>query len=258
MTHNISYRRMLSRMGYYNYQSGMIYHHAGQEGGWENHHEHSRKFILKAIDIYKPEKITVLGSGWLLDLPFTEIMEMVPRISLIDIIHPPDVKTQVHKYNNVELIEQDVTGGLIEEVWEKTREYSFLKRLKSLEKIVIPEYCPDNDPGMIISLNILTQLEALPIDFIKKRSRINDEVFRLFRSAIQKKHIEFLMKHRSVLISDYAEVITDRSGVTKTITTLYTDLPAGSVREEWTWNFDKTGGDLYNSTSQFKVVAMIN
>jgi len=258
MTHDISYRRMLNRMGYYNYQRGMIVHHAGQEGEWENHHEHSRKFILKALDTYKPEKITVLGSGWLLDLPFTEIMEKVPNICLVDIIHPPDVINQVHNYDKIELIEQDVTGGLIAEVWQKTRKYSFLNRLKSLEKIFVPEYCPEKDPGMVISLNILTQLEVLLIDFIKKRSKINEEVFNLFRSEIQKKHIEFLMKHRSVLISDYAEIVTNRSGVTKTIPTLYTDLPSGSLREEWIWNFDKTGGDLYNSRSQFKVVALIN
>lgn len=258
MTHNVEYRRMLSRMGYYNYQRGMIVHHTGQEGGWENHHLHSRKFILKAIDIYKPEKVTVLGSGWLLDLPFTEMLEKVSRICLVDIIHPPDVINQVQNSDKVELIEQDVTGGLIAEVWEKTRKYSFFKKLNSLDKIAIPEYCTDSDPGMIVSLNILTQLEALLIDFIKKRSRINEEVFRNFRSEIQKKHIEFLMKHQSVLISDYAEVITNREGVTKTIPTLYTDLPSGSVREEWTWNFDKRGGDLYNSGSQFKVVALIN
>jgi hypothetical protein len=245
-------------MGYYNYQRGMIFHHAGQEGGWENHHEHSRKFILNAINIFKPEKVTILGSGWLLDLPFTEILEKVSRICLVDIIHPPDVINQVRNYDNVELIEKDVTGGLIAEVWEKTRKYSFFNRVKSLEQIEIPEFYPDIDPGMIISLNILTQLEVLLIDFIKERSRIGEEVFRHFRTEIQKKHIDFLTKHRSVLISDYAEVITDRSGVTKTIPTLYTDLPTGSVREEWTWNFDKTGGDLYNSRSQFKVVALIN
>ena len=258
MTHDIAYRRILTRMGYYNYQRGMIFHHASQQGGWEDHHEHSRKFILKALNYYKPEKVTVLGSGWLLDLPFSEMLEKVSRICLIDIIHPPDVIKQVNRYSKVELIEQDVTGGLIAEVWEKTKKYSFFKKLKSLDSIVIPEYCLANDPGMIISLNILTQLESLPIDFIKKRSKIDEEVFRLFRSKIQKKHIDFLMKYKSVLISDYAEVITNRSGVSKTNPTLYTDLPKSATREEWIWNFDKSGGDLYNSRSQFKVVGLIN
>ena len=249
---------MLSRMGYYDYQRGLIYHHASQEDGWEKHNEQSRQFILKALDLFKPDKVTVLGSGWLLDLPFTEMMEKVSKICLIDIIHPPDVIDQVRNYNNVELIERDITGGLIAEVWEKTRRHAFFHKLHSIDEIVVPEFCTDSDPGMIISLNILTQLEALPVDLIKKRAKIKEEVLKLFRADIQKKHIDFLMKHRSVLISDYSEIITDRSGLTKTIPTLFADLPSGSVREEWTWNFDKRGGDLYNSKSQFKVVALIN
>ena len=75
MTHTIAYRRMLGRMGYYNYQDGLIHHHINEEGGWEDHLSHCRDFILKAINLFRPEKVTVLGSGWLLDLPFAEIIE---------------------------------------------------------------------------------------------------------------------------------------------------------------------------------------
>jgi len=244
-------------MRYYSYQNGLIYHHVNQEGGWESHQEHCRSFILKALELYKPEKITILGSGWLLDLPFAELIERTGRVCLIDIIHPPDVISQAGNYKNVELIEQDVTGGLIEEVWQKTGKFSVFKKLKSLEDIIVPEFKPDGDPGMVISLNILTQLESLLLDFLKKRSKIKEEEFNLFRTEIQRKHIDFLRKHRSVLITDYAEVITDRSGSVKTIPTLVTDLPPGQFTEEWTWNFDQTGADLYNSRSQFKIVALI-
>ena len=45
--------------------------------------------------------------------------------------------------------------------------------MQSLEDINIPEYIPDCDPGMVISLNILTQLESLLIDFIRRRSKIS-------------------------------------------------------------------------------------
>jgi hypothetical protein len=228
-----------------------------QEGGWESHQEHCRSFIIKALELYKPEKITVLGSGWLLDLPFAELIERTGRVCLIDIIHPPDVINQAGSFNNVELIEQDITGGLIEEVWQLTEKYSFFKKLKSLENIIIPEFKPDGDPGMVISLNILTQLESLLIDFLKKRAKIKEEEFDFFRTEIQRKHIDFLKKHRSVLITDYAEVITNRSGSVKSIPTLLTDLPQSQFTEEWTWNFDQTGADLYNSRSQFKVVALI-
>ena len=37
------------------------------------------------------------------------------------------------------------------------------------------------------------------------------------------------MKHKSVLITDYAEVVSKRSGETLTIRTLLADVPSGHV-----------------------------
>ena len=258
MTLSKSYRRVLSKMNYYNYQNGLIYHHINQKGGWESHQKNCRSFIIKALDVCKPWKVTVLGSGWLLDIPIAELAERTQRVCLIDIIHPPDVISQTRELKNVELIEQDVTGGLIEEVWQKTGKYSFFNKLHSLENIIVSEFSQDEDPGMVISLNILTQLESLLIDFIKKRSKISEQEFDILRAEIQKKHIDFLSKHRSVLITDYAEVITNKSGSVRTIPTLLTDLPSSQFSEEWVWNFDQTGADLYNSRTQFKVIALFN
>jgi hypothetical protein len=154
MAHSISYRRILSRMGYYNYQRGLIFHHLNEEGSWNSHLSNCRNFILKAVDFYKPSKVTVLGSGWLLDLPLKELIDTVTEINLVDIIHPPEVKEQVADLKKVILKEEDVSGGLIEEVWKKSGRKTFLNRLKSLEVIEIPEYHPQFDSGMIISLNI--------------------------------------------------------------------------------------------------------
>jgi hypothetical protein len=256
MTHDISYRRLLSKMGYYNYQNGLIYRHLNQEGGWDKHLEHCRNFILKSIDFYNPEKITVLGSGWLLELPIAEMIEKVDRICLVDIIHPPDVIRQVGSIKNIELSEQDVTGGLIEEVWQKAGKHSFLNKLKSLDDINIPEYNPVDDPGMVVSLNILTQLESLLIRFIRKKSAIKEEEYIRFRVEVQKKHLDFLRLHKSVLITDFEEIITDKSGSNTTVSTLVTELPQAHLRNEWTWNFDLAGADYYNKRSLMKVVAL--
>lgn len=256
MTHSISYRRLLNKMGYYNYQNGLIYRHLNQEGGWDKHLENCRNFILKALNFYKPEKVTVLGSGWLLELPFTELVEKTESICLVDIVHPPEVISQTGSFGNVELSEQDVSGGLIEEVWQKTGKYSFFNKLQSLDSINIPEYKPDCDPGMVISLNILTQMESLLIEFLRKRTKIKEAEFIRFRTEIQKKHIDFLKKHRSVLISDYAEVITNQAGNITTIPTVVTDLPSGQFNDEWIWDFDLKGSDYYNNRSLMKVIAV--
>ena len=243
-------------MGYYDYQSGLIYRHLNQKSGWDSHLEKCRSYILKAIDKHKPGKVTILGSGWLLELPIAEIVEKTGKVSLIDILHPPDVVRQAGGIDNVDLIESDVTGGLIEQVWNKIRSYPFFKKADNLEGIIVPEYKPAGDPGMIISLNLITQLEVLPVRYLKKKARISgDEMFG-FRKSIQEKHIDFLSKYSSVLITDYEEVITGRSGEITRIPTLIADLPQLVEKEEWTWNFDLKGADNYNSTSVMHVVAV--
>ena len=151
-----------------------------------------------------------------------------------------------------------MTGGLIAEVWEKAGKFSIFKRLRSLDEIEIPEFETEEDPGMIISLNIITQLESLIVSYLKKRGKFNDEELAAFRKEIQKKHINFLMKHRSVIITDCEEILIDKSGNITSNPTLLAELPKGILTKEWTWNFDKPGDVLYNSKSQFRIVALIN
>jgi hypothetical protein len=256
MTHSISYMRILNRMGYYAYQNGLIYNHLKQEGGWDSHLARCRSFINRALDYYKPEKVTVLGSGWLLDLPLAEMIEKTEKIYLVDIVHPPEVTKQAGGLDKVVIVEQDITGGLIEMAWRTSRKGTFINKLKSLESIIIPEYIPDFDPGMVISLNLLTQLETRLIECLKKRSVISEEEFHHFRKGIQEKHIGFLMKHRSVLITDYDEVVTKKNGETTTFPSLIAELPQGKFSEEWTWDIDLKGRDYYNSRRVMKVVSV--
>jgi phenylpyruvate tautomerase PptA (4-oxalocrotonate tautomerase family) len=257
MTYDPSYRRILHKMGYYEYQRGLIYHHLNQEGGWNSHQQHCRDFILKAIDHYRPVKITVLGSGWLLDLPLAEMAEKTGKVVLADIIHPPEVIRQTAGMKNVELIEQDLTGGLIEEVWKKAGKRTFLNRLSSLDKIYIPEYKPVNDPGMVISLNIITQLETQPERLLRKKSKATEAEFRHFRKEIQSGHLRFLQRYKSILITDIAEVITETGGKTDEKVTILVELPAGRAREDWIWDFDLLQADYNKKMSVFKICALI-
>jgi hypothetical protein len=257
MAFNESYRIILNKLGYYDYQHGFIVRHLGQETGWNKHLENCRSFILKALDIYKPEKVTVLGSGWLLELPLSEMLEKVNKVCLIDIIHPPEVIQQVSSLPGVELITEDISGGLIEEVWQKTSCIPLFRKLKSVDEIDIPEYKPDIDPGMVISLNILSQLETLPVRHLKRKSKASEEELNRFRKEIQNKHVSFLKKHKSIIITDVTEIFTDRSGNISENQSVIADLPEGSYVEEWTWDFDLRGSDYYGKKSVLKVKAII-
>ncbi len=257
MTYSASYRRILNRIGYYSYQNGLIIRHLNEEGRWDSHLQHCRSFIIKAIEFYNPKTITVLGSGWLLDLPIAEMIEKKIRIRLVDIVHPPEVRQQVADFSNIELIEEDVTGGLIEEVWVKAGNRFFINKLKSLSDIVVPEYIPSGDYGMVISLNVLTQLESLLVAYIEKHASVKDEELLGFRTAIQEKHVAFLKQNPSVLLTDINEVITVKSGQISRVPTLLADIPEGRFAEQWIWDFDLTGTDFYNRRSVMNMKAVI-
>lgn len=244
-------------MGYYDYQRGIIYRHLNQEGGWDSHLERCRRFILNAMDHFKPEKITVLGSGWLLDLPIAEMSEKAARITLVDIVQPPDVVRQFAGFSNVGIVEADITGGLIENVWNSTRRGFPFRRINTLENLNIPEFNTGSSQDMVISLNILTQLEVLPAELLMRKTRLPAGEISAFRKAVQQKHIEFLRKHTSVLITDTAEYFTGVSGETEITKTAIAELPDGRYREEWTWNFDLIKSDFNERRSVLRILALI-
>jgi hypothetical protein len=244
-------------MGYYNYQQGLINNFLVQENGWLSHQKKCREYILKAIEFCKPEKITVLGSGWLMELPLVEMAERTREICLVDIIHPPEVVSQVSAIQKVKLVEEDVSGGLIETVWNKAGCRTILNRLASLGEIEIPVYRSHEDPGLIISLNILTQIELLPLNLLKRKSKADENEFLQFRRSIQENHLKYLKLYNSVIITDTSEIISKPGGKKEKVQTLLVDLPDGIRREQWQWDADLKGRDYNLRNSVFEVAAVI-
>jgi hypothetical protein len=244
-------------MGYYDYQQGLIYRHLRQGAGWNHHLGKTRAFILESINHCKPGAVTVLGSGWLLDLPLAEMSERVRDIYLVDVIHPPGVAEQVKKLGNISLMEMDITGGLIGEAWKRKKKYRVFKRDMKNEKISVPVFCPGFDTGLVISLNILTQLEILPLRFLEKNTRVTGSELNDLRREIQQKHLDFLARRESVLITDTAEIFTDRQGNVSEKQSVIIDLPGGARADSWIWNFDMKRTDFYRKRSVMKVVAIL-
>ena len=251
------YTRILNRMRYYDYQHGFIHSHINQEGGWDSHQEKCRSMILKAMDLYKPRKITAYGSGWLLELPLAEMLNKTDEIVLVDIIHPPDVYRQTEGIKKIKLVEDDVTGGLVEEVWKVAGKRNFFNKLNSLDRITIPEYNPAEDPGLVLSLNLLTQLEYLPLKLLKAKAKADEAEFMHFREEVQKSHMRFLLKHKSLLITDVEAVFTDVKGKASEKKTVFAEIPPGKVSSEWVWDFDLKHSDYNRKNSVLKIKAVI-
>jgi hypothetical protein len=78
-----------------------------------------------------------------------------------------------------------------------------------------------------------------------------------FRKKIQVNHLKFLEKHKSLLITDTAEIFTDSSGNVSEVKTVLADLPEGTLKETWRWDFDLKGSDYNKKRSVMEVAAII-
>jgi hypothetical protein len=192
-----------------------------------------------------------------MEVPLMEIAEMADSVMLIDIVHPPEVLRQTAGLKNVGILEQDVSGGLVKEVWEKAGQRTWFNRLRTLGDIVVPDYRPDGDPGLVISVNLITQLETLPERLLRKRSRAGEEEYAGFRRKVQEKHLAFLLRHQSVIITDQSEILSGAKSGSRERKTLYADLPAGRLGDEWMWDFDLMHAFSRRTSSRFRVVARL-
>ena len=103
----------------------------------------------------------------------------------------------------------------------------------------------------------MTQLEAMPLRMLGKKAMAGEADILNFRKKIQESHLRFLGKHKSLLITDTAEIFTDSSGNVTEDKTVITDLPDGLLKETWRWDFDLKGLDYSRKRSVMEVTALI-
>ena len=137
---------------------------------WEPHLENTRRFVLSSAQgCRNRNKAVVLGSGLLLDVPLRELSSMFREVVLLDVVLLPEVIKSARKYDNVRIIQHDVTN-----VARRLHEniYCGVYELPEASPS-IPEI--DVDTGLVVSLNILSQLWVIPRVYALKKLRNLDE-----------------------------------------------------------------------------------
>jgi hypothetical protein len=249
-------KNMIHRMGYYSNQEGIAMRYLREDDNWNEHLGNTRRFVLSVVKKLKPSLVTVLGSGWLLDIPLLEIIRLGCRVRLIDLVHPPGIVKSLSDEPAVEIVVDDITGGLTEMTWHIAAARRKPEICEIMEALGTLEYSTPDDPGLLLSVNLLSQLSTLPFDFLEKRRILKPDSAIEFSRIIQQKHLEFLRKHDSVLVTDVAELQTDRNGILHRRELIHSKLPSGSMRREWTWQFDSGGSYKQGHTTNMQVVAI--
>jgi hypothetical protein len=239
-----------SALNYFTDQQGIMKRYLVEKDQWQPHLNRCKEFIIHSMPQYPKLNIAVLGSGWLLDVPISEML-LNHQVTLIDIHHPKQIWHKFRAYNNVSFVEKDLTYGLVSKARRSksaSEFFSFFEKTGPSDEFMQYDY--------VISINLLNQLDILLIDTIKKKFRATESQLWLLRKKIQDNHVLSLPKGKSTLITDWTELSFDDSCFLKGSQSLiYTDLLDRNEFKEWTWVFDTKKTYRKNNYTSFTVRA---
>lgn len=231
-----SFDKAIRKYGFVKDQKGILNRYLREKEQWEPHLLNTKNYILEEID-ENIESIAVFGSGWLLDFPVDEIFDRGIKIDLYDLHHPKQILHFIRRWKNVQAVQYDLTGGLIEFIAHRLKSGQPFG-IEIIEDFLLKSETCFNQYSIVISLNLLSQLSRLIEEnlFNNKKMNISKE---MLHRVIQKSHLESLPPGKSILITDYNENYLENDRIIKTEKLLFCDdLLTGTNKKEWIWNFD--------------------
>lgn len=238
-------------MGFIKDQKGIMRRYKREKSNWDSHILHTKNYICKQTQNLHFDTIAVLGSGYLLDFPMDTLLERCNEIHLYDIHHPKEVLLKYRDNVKIVFIEKDITG-LSEHIYKAKKTEDIVNILNYDTQLVI------KDADLIISLNILNQLDIILVDYLNEKMALDLDTELKLRKKIQKEHISCLSKTMSLLIADTEEVQINEAGE-KNKNNLHTEIQIKGITsdsENWNWSFDTSGNYAENANVIFNVTAL--
>lgn len=164
---------------------------------WGEHYLNCQKAILKASQrAVQHRTVLVFGAGSLNDIPLSELANQFETVLLVDLVFLSSAQNTAKQYENVFLIEHDITESL-----------EWISDGKDM--VQTPSAWLDDDSiDLVVSLNIITQLPLIPARWL-----LND--FNLSEDAADIVGKQLIFAHMSYLKQFSGEVclIADRLGI---------------------------------------------
>lgn len=228
-------------MGYLDEALAMKSRYRRNREAWRPHLEQTRRFVLSVAEKCRSRNTAVvLGAGLLLDVPLDELSSLFQEVVLVDIVFLPEVRRGVQRYGNVKLVRHDVTN-MAEQLHEHIR--------RGLR--VLPESVPtapeiEKTAGLIVSLNILSQLWVVPRSYaLKNLLGLDEEHVDDWCRRTVESHYAFLrsMPCDVCLVADHQFVKRDQTGDTVSRGSTVSGLALPEPDASWTWNIIPMDGN---------------
>jgi hypothetical protein len=201
---------------------------------WRPHLEQTRKFILSVAEKCRNRnKAVVLGAGLLLDVPLDELSALFRDVVLVDIVFLPEVRSSITRYGNVKLLQHDVTN-MAKQLHENVR-----CGLREMPAAVPAAPEIDEKTGLVVSLNLLSQLWVVPRSYaLMKLSGLNEERVDDWCRRTVESHYDFLrsMPCDVCLVADHEFIKRDRKGCIVSQGSTVSRLVLPPPDASWSWN----------------------
>lgn len=174
---------------------------------WQPHLENSQSALLESLHTCSNFRTAlVFGSGLLLEIPLYELASRFENVWLVDLVHLPEARRVASRYANVRCISCDITG--------------FLERLEALSPnnldLPPPTSFLDNPTiDWVVSVNLLSQLPLLPLDWLRKRfSGIDEAILKEWSTRLMRQHLDYLAAFvaPTCLLADMEQTTYGQSG----------------------------------------------
>ncbi len=208
---------------------------------WSPHQEATRRRILTAMAEAPAGRGTaiIMGSGPCLDLPMAELLSRFRRLVLVDVAHPPAALRLARRHGAVQLLDRDLTGVAIA-LGDPSRD--------DLPEPGCADFLDDDDVGLVVSTNLVSQLPLVPVR--QAGRRWPDADLPAYARRIVNAHLDHLRGFDcpALLIGDVQRRVIDPDGrVTEMEDPLFgAELPMGEM--EWDWTVAPVG-ELSNGWS---------
>jgi hypothetical protein len=243
----------LRRMGYVDEAIAMRGRYRRRRAAWQPHLENTRRFVLSsAQQCQTRNKVTVLGSGLLLDLPLAELASLFREVVLMDVVCLREVRKKIKRYGNVTFIEQDVTN-IAERLYKNKQQ-----RIYDLPEAAAARLIGAEESDMVVSLNILSQLWVVPRSCaVTPLPRATEEQLDDWCGQIVERHYASLrsMPNAVCLVADYEFVKRDHEGKIFSKGSTIGGLVLPQPEESWVWNIEPLQEDSQFNSKELRVGA---
>jgi hypothetical protein len=179
------------------------------------------------------------------------------ELVLVDLVHPPQILHKYRNQTNLRFVTADVTGGVVEQL------ESFVAQHKRIEGDFPTDFLLDlpaffgldasTPPDLVVSLNLLNQLDGIPGEFLRTKLRCEESQLLPLRRYIQAAHLKVLQACTSLLICDCDEYLWQNDEWRFNKSLIHIHLPKKLQLQEWFWDFDQSGAYYQGEKVRFLV-----